>query len=101
MMGEYILNWVDANAGAPMSRRMTQPIRSSLLGNDDDFIRLPRILRVGIAFEEGMRPRQVITGLLEEIGCQSAEELRDLVHSPASRLLARPAPESFRPVKIG
>ena len=86
-----------ANAGAPMGRRFTQRISSSLLGTGDPFVRMPRLLQVGIWFGVEGQARQTIERLLGELGCRSAEELRDVIELPVSRLLARPAPESFVP----
>lgn len=78
-----------ANSGGPMSRTRKERIRSTLLGNDDGPVRCPRIVRVGLAFRDG-DPVEVLTGILNEEGYGSPEDLRGELSIPGQALIARP-----------
>ncbi|MDA0339635.1 MAG: hypothetical protein O2910_07325 [Proteobacteria bacterium] len=85
-----------ANIGAPMGKQNTQHILSSLLGDTGGLVRCPTVVQVGIQFLRSA-PILSVEGLLSEVGCRSPQELRDILDIPNSRLMARPAPETFRP----
>ena len=89
-----------ANAGAPMTRRHAERLECSILGPRDPFIKVPLVLRAGIYFGIGVKPRDFMAMLLGEAGCLDAEELRDLFDHPPRRLMARPAPEHFMPKDV-
>jgi hypothetical protein len=81
-----------ANSGGPSSRTRKERIRSTLLGTGDGAIRCPRIVRVGITFPNG-DPVELLTGMLEEEGYGSPEDLRDGLAIPDRRLIAQPYEE--------
>lgn len=91
---------LEANVGAPMSRRHREHLTSSLLGPRDRFVKIPLILRVGIWFGVGVSPRRFMEDLLSEAGHDSPENLRDLFNHPPRRLMARPAPDHFSPKDV-
>lgn len=91
---------IHANAGAPMGRRYVEHIRSSLLGQEDGFIRCRCVLQAGIAFPRLKGRVSAIEALLANLGCATAEELRDILDVPGRRLIARPAPETFEPCDL-
>lgn len=80
-----------------MSRRHSEHLASSILGERDPFLRIPLVLQVGLDFGTCSSVRDLMEDLLSEVGCSNPEELRDLFDHPAGRLMARPAPEQFRP----
>ena len=82
--------WVYANSGGPSSRQRTQTISSSILGKDDGFVRCPRIIRLGLIFDEAEDPVTVLTGLLAEEGYRGPEALRGEFSLPEERLICRP-----------
>ena len=82
--------WVYANSGGPSSRQRTQTISSSILGKDDGFVRCPRIIRLGLLFDEAEDPVAVLTGILAEEGYGGPEALRDEFSLPEERLICRP-----------
>jgi hypothetical protein len=56
-----------ANSGGPMSRTRTQRVQTTLLGRDDNVIRCPRVIRLGLLFASGIdRVAQLETLLLME-----------------------------------
>lgn len=73
-----------------MSRTRKERIESSLLGQDEGFIRCPRIIRLGLAFESRENPVAVLTEILEEEGYGSPEDLRDRFEVPQERLVCGP-----------
>lgn len=82
--------WVYANSGGPSSRQRTQTISSSILGKDDGLVRCPRIIRLGLLFNEAEDPVMVLTGILAEEGYGGPEALRDEFSLPEERLICRP-----------
>ena len=82
--------WVYANSGGPSSRQRTQTISSSILGKDDGFVRCPRIIRLGLLFNEAEDPVMVLAGILAEEGYGGPEALRDEFSLPEERLICRP-----------
>lgn len=82
-----------ANTGGPCSRTRKERIRATLLGTDDGIIRCPRIVRVGIHFPS-VDPVDILTGILDEEGYGSPEDLRDELEIPDHRLIARPWTDS-------
>ena len=91
---------LQANSGAPMGRRHVEHIRSSLLGESDGFIRCPSIVQVGIASGDSPPSVSRLLALLDCVGCRSANELRDIFEIPVLCLIARPAPDSFKPCNL-
>ena len=84
--------WVYANSGGPSSRQRTQTISSSILGKDEGFVRCPRIIRLGLLFDEAEDPVTVLTGILAEEGYRGPEALRGKFSLPGERLICRPRP---------
>ncbi|NLH77857.1 MAG: hypothetical protein GX465_12545 [Acidobacteria bacterium] len=82
--------WVYANSGGPSSRQRTQTISSSILGKDDGFVRCPRIIRLGLLFDEAEDPVMVLTAILAEEGYGGPEALRGEFSVPEGRLICRP-----------
>ena len=82
--------WVYANSGGPSSRQRTQTISSSILGKDDGFVRCPRIIRLGLLFNEAEDPVMVLASILAEEGYGGPEALRDEFSLPEERLICRP-----------
>jgi hypothetical protein len=82
--------WVYANSGGPSSRQRTQTISSSILGRDDGFVRCPRVIRLGLVFDEGADPVTVLVNFLAEEGYGGPEALRDEFSLPEERLICRP-----------
>ena len=91
---------LNANAGAPMSRRHSERLSSSVLGERDPFLKIPLVLQVGLDFGSCTAVRGFMEDLLSEVGCTEPEELRDLFDHPGGRLLARAAPVQFRPKNV-
>jgi hypothetical protein len=83
-----------------MSRRHSERLASSILGERDPFLRIPLVLQVGIDFGACRSVRDFMDDLLNKVGCTDAEDLRDLFDHPNGRLMARPAPEQFRPKQV-
>jgi len=83
-----------------MSRRHSERLSSSVLGERDPFLRIPLVLQVGLDFGSCTSVREIMEDLLYEVGCSEAEELRDLFDHPPGRLMARPAPEQFIPKDV-
>lgn len=83
-----------------MSRRHSEHIASSILGERDPFLRIPLVLQVGLDFGASSSVRDLMENLLGEVGCSNPDELRDLFDHPVGRLMARPAPEQFRPKDV-
>ncbi len=88
------------NSGAPMSRRHSERLSSSVLGERDPFLKIPLVLQVGLDFGSCTAVRGFMEDLLSEVGCVEPEELRDLFDHPGGRLLARAAPVQFRPKDV-
>ena len=82
--------WLYAMVGSPASRKLTQTISSSILGKDDGFVRCPRIIRLGLLFDEGEDPVTVLVRILAEEGYGGPEALRGEFSLPESRLICRP-----------
>ena len=82
--------WVYANSGGPSSRQRTQTISSSILGKDDGFVRCPRIIRLGLLFNEAEDPVMVLASILAGEGYGGPEALRDEFSLPEERLICRP-----------
>ena len=78
-----------ANTGGPMSRTRREVISSTLLGNDERFIRCPRIVRLGIGFPNG-DPVELVSELLQTQGFAAPQDLLDEFDIPQQRLVARP-----------
>lgn len=88
--GELIMPGLHANSGGPMSRTRKERIDCSVLGADDGFIRCPRIIRLGLAFQPRDNPVVVLTTILQEEGFASPEDLRDRFEVPQDRLVCSP-----------
>ena len=79
-----------ANSGGPSSRQRTHIISSSIFGKDDGFVRCPRIIRLGLIFDEAEDPVTVLARILAEEGYGGPEALRDEFSLPEERLICRP-----------
>jgi len=80
-----------ANSGGPMSRRRTERISVSVLGNDSGAVRCPRVLRVGIDF--GRRsPLVCVRELLKQCGFATEQQARAAVALPPEACICRPDP---------
>src|SRR4051812_36510404 len=79
---------VRANTGGPSSRTRREIVSATLLGNDDDAIRCPCIVRLGLEFPKG-DPVLLLGRILAEEGYGSPEDLRDDWTIPHTRLVAR------------
>jgi len=81
-----------ANSGGPAGRQRSQPVVSSIFGKDDGFVRCPRVISLGLRFEDGDDPVAVIRKLLEEEGFAGPESLRPEFELPAEPLICLPFP---------
>lgn len=75
-----------ANYGGPMSRTRTERVRSTLLGENDEFIRCPTRLRLALDFC-GRDPWTCMNRLLRDSGLENPEELRGLYPDPPPPML--------------
>jgi len=78
-----------AMVGGPVSRLRTEPIKSSILGKGDGFVRCPRVIRLGLLFGEGDDPVTVLMNILAEEGYAGPEALRGAFELPGTRLICR------------
>jgi len=79
-----------ANMGGPMSRTRTQRVHTSLLGRDDNIIRCPRVIRIGLLFDSRIDPVAQLETLLLMERIESPEDLRQRIQIPHGRLICRP-----------
>ena len=79
-----------ANSGGPMSRTRTERVASTLLGRADNVIRCPRVIRLGLLFEDGIDPVAQIETLLLMERIEGPEDLRKRFQVPPGRLICRP-----------
>ena len=83
-----------ANSGGPASRRRSEHVALSVLGDDaPSLIRLPRVIRVAVHFGPH-DPFESVLGCMARRGIDDAEQLRQLYPVPMQPLLARPAPDA-------
>ena len=77
-----------ANSGGPMSRRRTERLSTTVLGRDEDTIRCPRVLRVGLDF--GRRsPLRCVRDLLKRCGFRDEHEARAAIVLPPEPCICR------------
>ena len=88
-----------ANMGGPRSRTRTMIVSSSLLGNDDGLVNCPRVIRLGLEFEDA-HPVDSVEAILLAEGFWVPECLRDKFVLPPGRLICRPAPPSAERLSI-
>ena len=87
-----------ANSGGPMSRRRTERLFASVLGNDDGSVRCPRVLRVGLDF--GRRdPLRCVHDLLKACGFADEQEARAVIDLPVEPCICRTDPAG-RPTPV-
>jgi hypothetical protein len=79
-----------ANSGGPMSRARTEHVRTTLLGRDDNVIRCPRVIRLGLRFGSSIDPVAQIETLLLMERIDGPEDLRQRFRIPPGRLICRP-----------
>jgi hypothetical protein len=84
-----------ANIGGPMSRTRTERVSTTVLGKDDGYIRCPRVIRLGLIFDDE-DPVDTIERIIHEEGFSVPDDLRDVVHPPDGRLICRPLASGFR-----
>jgi hypothetical protein len=72
-----------------MSRTRTERIQCSLLGQDADWIRCPRVIRLGLDFGD-RDPLDTLRGLLGAEGALTPEDLRPRFPLPGRALICRP-----------
>ena len=80
-----------ANSGGPASRRRTERVCASLLRDDAAQIRLPRVIRAGLHFDE-REPLDAVLEALARAGLDDAELLRNRFAAPGAPLLVRVVP---------
>ena len=78
-----------ANAGAPMSRRRTEKVLSSVLRDAGGPVHLPRVLRAGLKFLDGDDPVDRVLTALARYGLDDAELLRERFAIPDRPMIAR------------
>ena len=78
-----------ANIGGPMSRTRTERVRTTLLGRDDNVIRCPRVIRLGLRFEASIDPVTQLETLLLMERIDGPEDLRQRFRIPPGRLICR------------
>ena len=80
---------LEANSGGPSSRRRSEPISATLLGERTGRIQCPRVVRLGLEF--GNRdPVACVERLLRSARLASPEELRAQQAIPSNLLVAAP-----------
>ena len=89
-----------ANMGGPMSRTRTERVRTTLLGRDDNVIRCPRVIRLGLRFESGIDPVAQLETLLLMERIDSPEDLRQRFRIPPGRLICRPFTGKERRISV-
>ena len=89
-----------ANMGGPMSRTRTERVRTTLLGRDDNVIRCPRVIRLGLLFESGIDPVAQLETLLLMERIDNPEDLRQRFRIPHGRLICRPFAETERRISV-
>ncbi len=82
-----------ANSGWPMSRTRSERIASTLLGQDDGFIKCPRRIRLGLRFED-THPVDCLEAILGAEGFRNPEQLRSRYALPPGRLICRALSET-------
>jgi hypothetical protein len=80
------------NTGGPRSRTRTERIESSLLGQDEAAIRMPRVLRVGLDYGDE-DPLEAVHRLLGEAGINEPEMLKARCVTPTEPCLCRSNPD--------
>ena len=90
---------VYANSGAWMSRTRREDIRSSLLGQDDGYIKCPRRIILGLEFED-THPVSCMESILAAEGFRNPEELRREFAIPRLSLMCRPSPFPPRQLSV-
>ena len=81
-----------ANSGGPSSRRRSERISATVLGNDEGAVRCPRVLRVGLDF--GRRsPLIWMRELLKGSGFADEQEARLALALPQEPFVCRPNPK--------
>src|SRR6478735_2287524 len=88
-----------ANIGGPMSRTRTEHVRTTLLGRDDNVIRCPRVIRLGLRFGSGVDPVAQLETLLKE-RIDGPEDLRQRFRIPPGRLICRPFTKNERRTSV-
>jgi len=79
---------LEANSGGPMSRRRTERLTTTVLGQDQGPIRCSRLLRVGLDF--GRRnPLNVVRDLIHACGYDDEEEARRAITLPPLACICR------------
>jgi len=79
-----------ANMGGPMSRTRTEQVRTTLLGRDDNVIRCPRVIRLGLRYESDIDPVAQLETLMMMERIDGPEDLRRRFRIPPGRLICRP-----------
>lgn len=91
---------LQANSGAPMTRRESMRLRSSVLGctSDDGLQTLdcPCIIRLGLSFPPGADPVDWMHELLAAAGFQHPEDLREQFRIPDGSFVCRTPDEPKR-----
>ena len=88
-----------ANTGGPMSRTRTERVSTTVLGKDDGYIRCPRVIRLGLIFDDE-DPVDTIERIIHEEGFSVPDDLRDVIKPPDGRLICRPLASSFRRLRV-
>ena len=89
-----------ANSGGPMSRTRTERVRATLLGRDDNVIRCPRVIKLGLLFESGIDPVAQLETLLLMERIDNPEDLRQRFRIPPGRLICRSLSERERRISV-
>jgi len=89
-----------ANSSGPMSRTRTQRVHTTLLGRDDNAIRCPRVIRIGLLFDPQIDPVAQLETLLLMVRIDSPEDLRQRFRIPHGRLICRPFAGTERRVSV-
>lgn len=97
---EFHVRPMHCNVGAPMGRRETQSLKSSLLAQQDFHVRMPLVLKAGLVGANPQRLVGQLQQLLKRAGCSDPEALRSRYAIPAQPLIVRPVPDSFEPTEI-
>jgi len=95
ILEEHRSYWL--NSGAPRSRTRTEKLNSTLLGNDQGFVRCPSVIRVGLAFGSA-DPLEVVEELLGDAGITDPQMLRERYEAPQEPCICRldPRPRLLR-----
>src|SRR5688572_25674253 len=88
----------EANSGGPSSRRRTERLTATVLGQDHGPIRCSRLLRVGLDFGRA-NPLNVVRDLIRTCGFDDEEEARRAMTLPPLPCVCR-VDESIRPASV-